>query len=78
MIAMPPTLIARRVASMRSPALPTAITIRPQLASSPATAVLTSGELAIDIAINRAARADSAPVTVTAMNLLAPSPSRTT
>ena len=37
-----------------SPALPTAITTRPQLASSPAIAVFTSGELAIDIAILRA------------------------
>ena len=37
-----------------SPALPTAITTRPQLASSPAIAVFTSGELAIDIAIFRA------------------------
>ena len=37
-----------------SPALPTAITTRPQLASSPAIAVFTSGEFAIDIAIRRA------------------------
>ncbi len=33
--------------SAASPALPTAMTTRPQLGSSPATAVLTSGELAI-------------------------------
>ena len=37
-----------------SPALPTAITTRPQLASSPAIAVFTSGEFATDIAIRRA------------------------
>ena len=37
-----------------SPALPTAMTTRPQLASSPAKAVLTSGELAIDSAMRLA------------------------
>src|SRR4030088_1605832 len=36
-----------------SPALPTAITTRPQLASSPAIAVFTSGEFATDIPILR-------------------------
>ena len=40
--------------SAGSPALPTAITTRPQLASSPAIAVFTSGEFAIDMAILRA------------------------
>src|SRR6202041_733709 len=39
--------------SAGSPALPTAITTRPQLASSPAIAVFTSGEFATDIAILR-------------------------
>ena len=40
--------------SAGSPALPTAMTTRPQLASSPAMAVLTSGELAIDLAMRKA------------------------
>ncbi len=54
------------------------MTTRPQLASSPAIAVFTSGELAIDIAIRRADSSDTAPVTSTSTNLVAPSPSRTT
>ena len=54
------------------------MTTRPQLASSPATAVLTSGELAIESAMRLAERADLAPVTVTSTCLCAPSPSRTT
>src|SRR3712207_8412496 len=37
-----------------SPALPTAMTTRPQLASSPATAVFTRGELAIAMAMRLA------------------------
>ncbi len=41
--------------SARSPALPTAITMRPQLASSAARAVFTSGELAMDKAMRFAA-----------------------
>ena len=61
-----------------SPALPTAITTRPQLASSPAIAVLTSGELAIDIAILRADALVVAPSTMTSTSLRAPSPSRAT
>ena len=44
--------------SARSPDLPTAMTIRPQLASSPAIAVLTSGELATARPILRAAPFD--------------------
>ena len=46
-----------------SPALPTAMTMRPQLASSPAMAVLTSGELAIDSAMRLAALREAAPST---------------
>src|SRR6478752_6430543 len=61
-----------------SPALPTAITTRPQLASSPVIAVLTSGELAIDIAILRADAFDAAPSTMISTSLRAPSPSRAT
>ena len=53
---MSPNQIASRSRSAGSPALPTAMTMRPQLASSPAIAVLTSGELAIDSAIRRAER----------------------
>ena len=58
--------------------MPTAITTRPQLASSPAIAVLTKGELAIDIAMRCALRSLSAPVTVISISFCAPSPSRTT
>ena len=75
---MSPNQIDSRSRSAGSPALPTAMTTRPQLASSPATAVLTSGELAIDSAMRLAERADFAPVTVTSTCLRAPSPSRTT
>ena len=58
--------------------MPTAITTRPQLASSPATAVFTSGELAIDMAMRCAEASLSAPVTRTVTNLRAPSPSLAT
>ena len=75
---MSPNQIDSRSRSAGSPALPTAMTTRPQLASSPAIAVLTSGELAIDSAMRLAERADLAPVTVTSTCLRAPSPSRTT
>ena len=51
---MPLNQIDSRSRSAGSPALPTAMTTRPQLASSPAIAVLTSGELAIDSAMRRA------------------------
>ena len=61
-----------------SPALPTAITTRPQLASSPAIAVFTSGEFATDIAIRRAEVLDTAPSTMISTSLRAPSPSRAT
>ncbi len=54
------------------------MTIRPQLASSPATAVLTNGELAMARPMTLAARALAAPLTVILTNLLAPSPSLTT
>ena len=67
-----------RSRSIASPDLPTAMTMRPQLASSPAIAVLTSGELAIDRPIRRAAPSSAAPPTRTATNFVAPSPSRTT
>src|SRR3981081_855125 len=61
-----------------SPALPTAITTRPQLASSPAIAVFTNGELATDIAILRADVFDIAPSTMISTSFRAPSPSRAT
>ena len=48
------------------------------MASPPATAVFTSGELAMESPILRALSSSLAPVTVTAMNFCAPSPSRTT
>jgi hypothetical protein len=70
--------MASRSRSAASPDLPTAMTMRPQLASSPAIAVLTSGELAIAKPMRRAAPSSSAPVTVTVMNFSAPSPSRAT
>src|SRR5260370_910347 len=73
---MPPNQIESRSRSARSPALPTAITTRPQLASSPAIAVLTSGELAIESAILRAEDFDTAPSTMISTSLRAPSPSR--
>ena len=53
-----PNQIARRSRSAGSPALPTAITTRPQLASSPASAVFTSGEFPIESAIFRAEASD--------------------
>ena len=57
------SVIDRRSRSAASPALPTAITTRPQLGSPPAIAVLTSGELAMEKPIRRAAASLSAPVT---------------
>src|SRR5713101_1295393 len=75
---MPPNQIDRRSRSAGSPALPTAITTRPQLASSPAIAVLTKGELAIDSAIRRAEIFDTAHSTVISTSLRAPSPSLAT
>ena len=66
-----------RSRSAGSPHLPTAITTRPQLGSSPAMAVLTSGLLAMASATFFADLSDLAPVTVTETNLVAPSPSRT-
>ena len=62
-----------RSRSAAAPALPTAITMRPQFGSSPAIAVFTSGELATDSAILRASAALAAPVTTTSTNLVAPS-----
>src|SRR6266403_256724 len=53
---MPLNQIDKRSRSAGSPALPTAMTTRPQLASSPAIAVFTKGELAIDMAMRRAGR----------------------
>src|SRR5580704_9521964 len=54
------------------------MTTRPQLASSPPIAVLTSGELAIDSAIRRAEVFETAPSTTISTSLRAPSPSRAT
>ena len=61
---MSPNQIDSLSRSAGSPALPTAMTTRPQLASSPAIAVFTSGELAIDSAIRRADLSTSAPSTM--------------
>jgi His/Glu/Gln/Arg/opine family amino acid ABC transporter permease subunit len=74
----PPKLIDNLSRSAGSPALPTAMTTRPQLASSPAIAVFTSGELAMLSAIRWALASLDAPSTRTVMNFDAPSPSRTT
>ena len=52
--------------------------MRPQFASSPAIAVLTSGEFATAIAIRLADLPDTAPVTSMRTSFCAPSPSRTT
>ncbi len=68
----------RRSRSAAAPDLPTAMTTRPQFGSSPAIAVLTSGELAIESPTLRASAALCAPVTRISTNLVAPSPSRTT
>src|ERR1051325_11025543 len=75
---MPPNQIDNLSRSAGSPALPTAITTRPQLASSPAIAVFTKGEFAIDSAMRRADFFDTAPSTITSTSLRAPSPSRAT
>src|SRR5437870_767009 len=75
---MPPNQIASLSRSAGSPAFPTAMTTRPQLASSPAIAVLTRGEFAIDIAIRRAEALETAPSTSISTSLRAPSPSRAT
>ena len=53
------------------------ITILPQLGSSPATAVFTNGELAIEKAISFALPNDLAFITFTVKNFFAPSPSTT-
>src|SRR5215468_375948 len=75
---IPLNQIDKRSRSAGSPALPTAMTTRPQLASSPPIAVFTSGEFAIDIATRRADLAEAAPSTITSTSLRAPSPSRAT
>ena len=62
--------------SNATPALPAAERMRPQFGSLPATAVLTSGELAIERAIRAAPSWLGAPATRIVMNLPAPSPSR--
>ena len=58
--------------------LPIAIIILPQLGSSPATAVLTKDELAIEKAIFLASFSCLAPLILTVMNFEAPSPSAAT
>src|SRR6056300_391292 len=60
------------------PALPIAIIILPQLGSSPAIAVLTNGELAIERAICFASISDLHFLTLTVTNFEDPSPSETT
>src|ERR1700739_2449832 len=71
---MPPIEIDKRSRSAFSPALPTAMTMRPQLGSPAESAVLTSGELPIASPIRRAARAVAAPVTSIVTNFCAPLP----
>ena len=70
--------IASRSGAMCSPDFPTAMTMRPQFASSPAIAVLTSGELATASAVRRAAGSSTAPRTSMVTNFEMPSPSFTT
>ena len=60
---MPPNQTPSLSRSAFSPDLPTAMTTRPQFASSPAMAVLTSGELAIDKPIRLADVGELAPLT---------------
>ena len=73
---MPPrrTEVRSRRSAMR-PA-PTVWRIRPQLASPPKTAVLTSSEFAMRRAARSAWTALRAPLTRTSISLVAPSPSR--
>ena len=59
-------------------AIPAACAIRPQFASRPVSAVLTSGEFAIARATRSASAASAAPVTSTRPTRSAPSPSATT
>jgi hypothetical protein len=54
------------------------MTMRPQFGSSPAMAVFTSGELAMERRPCRHRAPFSRPVTATSTSLVAPSPSRTT
>ena len=61
-----------------TPHLPSAMAMRPQLQSCPATAVLTSGELATERAAASASASLGAPVTLTVMRREAPSPSAAT
>ncbi|MCY1544630.1 hypothetical protein D9M68_805270 [compost metagenome] len=70
--------MASRSRSAGSPALPTAMTTRPQLASSPAMAVLTKGLSAMALAMRKALSSETAPSTWMETCLVAPSPSRTT
>ena len=58
-------------------ALPAAISTRPQFASRPKSAVLTSGEVAIRCAIARASAVLAAPATLISATSVAPSPSTT-
>ena len=67
----------RRFGSIGTPARPMAMMMRPQLASAPAMAVLTSGELAMHWATWRACSGFFAPQTQIWISLRAPSPSRT-
>src|SRR3990172_6765693 len=73
----PPTETATRAGSTSAPDRPTAARIRPQLGSMPWAAVFTSGEVVIASPARRASSSLAAPMTVTAITLVAPSPSRT-
>ena len=59
----------------RTPHLPAAAATRPQLASWPKMAVLTSGELAMERATVSASFSFAAPITSTVTSLVEPSPS---
>ena len=73
-----PILIFNFLTSTGSPDFPRPIAILPQLGSSPATAVFTKGELAIEKAIFFALPRDFALITLIVKNFFAPSPSTTT
>ena len=67
--------MSTRVWSKGTPHLPAAAATRPQLASWPKIAVLTSGELAIERATVSAASSSAAPRTFTVTSFVEPSPS---
>ena len=73
---IPANVMSKARGSTCAPDLPMAIATRPQFASCPKTAVLTSGEFAIEKAASSASVSEAAPATCTVMSFVAPSPSR--